>query len=132
VTRENRDTKEKSRLSAGPFLDCQSGLAVLIGILHGTLALAARILLLLAGLLATALLLLTGLLTRVLALLTRVLVRIGHFGFLPCLTSHAITNTPSAWLRGTAGSGAIIRRRPSGRTMTEEPRFRKNHSVQAL
>jgi hypothetical protein len=43
----------------------------------GVLALAARVLLLLAGLLATALLL-AGLLTRVLVLLARVLVRIGH------------------------------------------------------
>ena len=75
-----RRTKEKPRLSAGPSSLAQPiGLTVLIRHLSltvGILPLAARILLLLAGLLAAALLL-TGLLTRALVLLARI-VLIGH------------------------------------------------------
>ena len=59
-----------------PYSCFTVGLAVHIGVLAGLLALAARILLLLAGLL-TAALLLAGLLTRVLVLLARIIL-IGH------------------------------------------------------
>jgi hypothetical protein len=59
-------------------LNYASGLAILLALL-ALAALAARILLLLAGLLAAALLL-AGLLTRVLILLARILVLIGHSG----------------------------------------------------
>jgi hypothetical protein len=70
---------------AFPPLSLTSELAILIGVVHGFLALtAARILLLLTGLLTTALLLLAGLLTRVLVLLARVLVWVAHIRDLPC------------------------------------------------
>ena len=69
---------------AFPPLSLTSELAILIGVVHGFLALtAARILLLLTGLLTTALLL-AGLLTRVLVLLARVLVWVAHIRDLPC------------------------------------------------
>jgi uncharacterized membrane protein len=93
--------KRKSRRAAGFswFVQFIMGLATLIGVLVGVLALTIRVLLLLARLLAAAALLLTGLLTRVLVLLARVLILIGHQTS-PLLNVTRVNSEVRGWLRG--------------------------------
>jgi hypothetical protein len=92
----------------------ESELTTALALLIGVLALAVRVLLLLAGLLAAALLLLAGFLTRVLVLLARILVRIGHRD-LPLLNVTSVLNVTVGnnreipnWFQGKSGSIAII------------------------
>jgi hypothetical protein len=102
--------KEKSRLAAGPFCESlNSELPVAVALLVRGLALAVRILLLLAGLLAAALLL-TGTLAGVLVLLARLLILVRH-RFLPWLNLARVNSRLWSSFHEKSGSGLVIERR---------------------
>jgi hypothetical protein len=126
---ELRSPKEKSRLAAGLSLlslqfsyELTSALALLIRVL----ALAVRVLLLLAGLLPAALLL-AGLLARILAgiliLLARIvlIVLVRHFLGSPLLNVTGDNRKPRNWFHEISGSTTIIAWQPFDLTVTMEP-----------